>query len=402
MKKSLAYVPDIREDKRPTYLQAPVNGHDLFQLRLVRALKKRPLEVMTWLGAHSSDVQQRLALLPQMVSLANAIDDVIANFDIKGFADQVTDDSDVASAIVFAWEKHSIRALEKKAASLRVYGVEFAVEVPLTDAANSAEPALSAFLPPAGYLDIVIDIDTPFLRFKYPGAHLRADIISLATEVGNSPFVTTSLHYLWPASWLLALDNAYLPLGLIVRSGTDSGDTLLARATEILNADQWIASIRKKLKALLATRSRIAGYHQHLALELKTGQPPVELLWGQLSKYEKAVCDSHHLSAEFLSGAKADDYADAYRIRQDQRLISDLDLTPNIVRRIWRFGPPIGYSGEKKPGSYSVETHGAAVWTTQVVVFPDDYVHKHEANSHGITVIPNANSILNKRDNRHH
>ena len=400
MNKSADFVPDIRVDKKPTLIRTPVNNHDILQLRLAKVLRNRSLDVMRWLAKHNADVQKRLALLPAMISLSGSIDAVIANFDIEAFEAKVTNNSDISQAIDFAWNKHSLRALKKKAARLRTYGVDFAIEVPLTETISSAEPALSALLPPTGYLDIVVDIDTPFLRFIYLGSRFRADIVSLASGVGDSPFVTTSEHFLWPTSWLLALDNVYLPMGQIVRSGTPDGDTLLAKAADILNKDKWIRAMREDLQKLLDLRSLFAGYHQYLALELKTGSPSVEMLWAQVGKYDQIVCGSHHLSAEPLSGEKSAYYDAAYQKRSQGNSIRHTRLTKAAVGRIWRFGPLIGYDGRRAPQPYTVKSHGAALWTTHAVVFPGDYPHKDAASDLGISIILHADSMLNPSAHR--
>jgi hypothetical protein len=385
------FLPVVR-DRQPAALYAPVNAHDILQARLAAVLKEKPIAVLQWLGEHIDGIHQRLDLHGDLLALAGLVQRA-ADLDLQsvlagGFEREVARLADL-------WQMDTRRHLLNRAARLRSFALDVAVEVPLTPTMNTLEAPLSVIHPPVGYIDVVVDLDSPFLRILNHSILWHVDIAQMEFPVGKMPFHPRFISHDRPDGYVLALDNLYLPVGMV--AAQDHAAAFAGFVAERLADQEVVQAIREKIAAIIARRAHFAGPHEFLALEIKTGTPPVESLWEQVGKYERRPGINHHLSSEPLSG-NLSPFFSAEAEHQLAGLPDGGAFVPGrrASRSLWDVGPLVQCTPNSRIGDAEVHAEYCpnALWTTHAVLLKDRYAEREAARQAGLNVIDAAGEVL--------
>jgi hypothetical protein len=371
------YLPEVR-DKPHIQIRQPITRHDIFQQQLIWALNNHPLEMAEWLAGFLPGLKGRLSLLPQMREVADTLEQLVNGLDIVAVIGSADSDPALIETLSLLWEKKSIPLLREKIEQLRNFQLKFDAEVPVTEFA-STNSQLSIFQPPTGYIDLLVDLDTPFVRVPNVAPVFTHDTFS-------SDMLRNTASHMALGTGILRLEALFLPLGHALNLNKPEGKRQADTILESLQRHPDVKIFLAAFEALLKERYARFSQHEYLFVEIKMACPPPDDLIKQVNKYPPVQAfqiSSDTLFPMGVSNNGADNGAE---------LKGPMVLSHGMTRRIWNYGLPAGERWDR-PARYA-EMEFGWIHTHVALLFPGKYHHSGLLHKAGLIVIEDMSSVM--------
>ena len=357
--------PALRS-RPPIMVNQKMTRHDQVQNQLYRASQENPELFAMWLSKYIPEMKDRIPLTPLMKQTALHLRRAIDAINLKGMFSGILESADI-QVLESIWASMSVPMLQEKLDQLEKHKMAVSMEMPITSFSDTLSP-LNRITPPQGYVDIVVDIDAPYLDNpdgrSRPAFHTIGEYFDWLLKGGHDLIGAFRYQYLC------------LPVGFALKLQAKDRARVVERIVNTFASNTALTKFRESWHSMIKARLELPNMHEFLFLEIKTGNVPADSLIAQMSKYTDHDISGALPSREEVSPIQAG-------IRSQTRR----EIPAHQVRQCWDYG--IGL-GDDWNSAVNLVAPDLRVSTIPVAVFPNKYAHKKAVLSGGFYVIDNV------------